>query len=230
MAEMIMHGGLLLAAGFLGGHGTAAAVGTTMAELGFADAPDLAMTSATVGILAGVFGGLIFIKWATAKGYTQYIKNFAYLSGDLKTGMVSRENQEEMGRDTVSSIALDPLCWHLSILMVPTGLGYLCSKLVKSYFAVNIPNYACAFILALLFFCVAGGRTDRGVYRYIDKRVNTRISGTYRLSGVFRSSEYQDTDYCKIRRPSFVLDDFGHFHCLVYTSYPGTGHEPRQLV
>lgn len=59
--------GLLLAAGFLGGHGTAAAVGTTMAELGFADAPDLAMTSATVGILAGVFGGLIFIKWATAK-------------------------------------------------------------------------------------------------------------------------------------------------------------------
>lgn len=64
-----------------------------MAELGFADAPDLAMTSATVGILAGVFGGLIFIKWATAKGYTQYIKNFAYLSGDLKTGMVSRETR-----------------------------------------------------------------------------------------------------------------------------------------
>ncbi|WP_125141667.1 sodium/glutamate symporter [Clostridium transplantifaecale] len=170
--------GLLLAAGFLGGHGTAAAVGTTMAELGFADAPDLAMTSATVGILAGVFGGLIFIKWATAKGYTQYIKSFAYLSGDLKTGMVSRENQEVMGKDTVSSIALDPLCWHLSLLMVPTGLGYLCSKLVKSYFAVNIPNYACAFILALLFFCVAGGRTDSGIYKYIDKRVNTRISGT----------------------------------------------------
>lgn len=170
--------GLILAAGFLGGHGTAAAVGTTMAELGFPDAMDLGMTAATVGILTGVFGGLIFIKWATAKGYTKYIKNFAYLSGDLKTGMVQPENREEMGRDTVSSISLDPLCWHLSLLLVPTGLGYLAALQVKQMFGINIPNYACAFILALLFFCVAGGPADKGIYRYIDKRVNTRISGT----------------------------------------------------
>ena len=40
---------LLLAAGFSGGHGTAAAVGDTFSRLGFTDANDIAMTCATVG-------------------------------------------------------------------------------------------------------------------------------------------------------------------------------------
>lgn len=170
--------GLLLAAGFLGGHGTAAAVGQTMLEMGFTDAPDLAMTSATVGILAGVFGGLLFIKWATKKGYTQYIKSFAYLSGDLKTGMVAEENREDMGKEPVSSIALDPLCWHLCLLLVPTGLGYFANKTLKTMTGINVPNYAFAFLIALAIFLIFGGRSNTGVYRYIDKRINTRISGT----------------------------------------------------
>lgn len=69
--------GLLLAAGFSGGHGTAAAVGSAYAKMGFEDAMDIGMTCATVGILSGIFGGLAFIKWATKKGYTKYIKSFS---------------------------------------------------------------------------------------------------------------------------------------------------------
>ena len=76
--------GLLLAAGFYGGHGTAAAVGTTFENLGWENATDLGMTAATGGILAGIFGGLIFIKWATRKGYTHYVKDFSEISEDLK--------------------------------------------------------------------------------------------------------------------------------------------------
>ena len=53
--------GLLLAAGFSGGHGTAAAVGSTFQRLGDPDAMDIAMTCATVGILSGIFGGLWLI-------------------------------------------------------------------------------------------------------------------------------------------------------------------------
>lgn len=54
--------GILLASGFLGGHGTAAAVGDTLSKYGWTDAPDIAMTFATIGILLGVIGGLILIK------------------------------------------------------------------------------------------------------------------------------------------------------------------------
>lgn len=75
--------GILLASGFLGGHGTAAAVGNTFNSLGWADGIDLGMTFATIGILVGIFGGLALIKYGTKKGYTGYIKDFAYISGDF---------------------------------------------------------------------------------------------------------------------------------------------------
>ena len=170
--------GLLLSSGFLGGHGTAAAVGTAMAELGYPDATDIAMTFATAGILAGVFGGLAFIKWATVKGYTMYIKDFQDLSGDLKTGMMSPGNAEPMGPETTSSMALDPLCFHLCLLLVPCGIGYLGATWIKKTFSFSIPNYAIAFLVAIVLFLVLGGRENKGLYRYVNKRINSRISGT----------------------------------------------------
>ena len=108
--------GLLLAAGFSGGHGTAAAVGSSFANLGFPDALDIGQTCATVGILAGVFGGMFFIKLGTKKGWTKYIKDFSYLSGELKPRLIPPENRPALAKATTSSVVLDPLAWHFAIL------------------------------------------------------------------------------------------------------------------
>ncbi|MBY8910898.1 sodium:glutamate symporter, partial [Salinicoccus roseus] len=43
--------GLILAAGFVGGHGTAAALGDAFAQQGWEEATSLAMTSATLGAI-----------------------------------------------------------------------------------------------------------------------------------------------------------------------------------
>lgn len=59
--------GYMLPTGFVGGHGTAAAVGETFKNLGWEEAEALGMTSATVGILSGLIGGIILIKIATKK-------------------------------------------------------------------------------------------------------------------------------------------------------------------
>lgn len=104
--------GMLMASGFTGGHGTAAAVGKTLADLGWAEAGDLGMTFATVGILTGIFGGLAFIKIGTKRGWTAYIKDFKYISGDMKTGMVAKENRGSMGEETTSSVSLESLAFH----------------------------------------------------------------------------------------------------------------------
>ncbi len=45
---------MLLAAGFISGHGTAAAVGSTLDTLGWAEGTDIGMTFATIGILAAM--------------------------------------------------------------------------------------------------------------------------------------------------------------------------------
>lgn len=165
---------LLLAAGFHGGHGTAAAVGQTFVDLGFTDAMDLAMTSATVGILAGIFGGLASIKYAAKKGITQYIQDFQYVSGDLRTGMIPKENRPSLGDATVSSVSIDPLCWHLALLLIPSGLALYCADWIRGHTGISIPNFTISFLIALLCFYLL---KSAGVYKYVDSRVTGRISG-----------------------------------------------------
>lgn len=167
--------GFLLAAGFSGGHGTAAAVGSALADLGFTDATDIGMTCATVGILSGIFGGLFFIKIGTKRGWTKYIKSFQYISGDLKTGLIKDEaNRGSMGKETVTSVVLDPLAWHLALLLIASGAGYLANGWIKNATGLDLPSYLLAFLIAIaMFLCFR----KTGVGRYIDNTVISRISG-----------------------------------------------------
>ncbi len=168
--------GLLLAAGFSGGHGTAAAVGSTLAKMGFTDATDIAMTCATVGILAGIFGGLFFIKLGTKRGWTKYIKSFQYISGDLRTGMVKNdEDRASMGKETVSSVALDPLAWHLALLLTACGAGIIINKWILKVTELDLPNYLLAFLVAI---CMFFFNRKTGIQHYVDENVVNRISGT----------------------------------------------------
>lgn len=170
--------GVLMASGFTGGHGTAAAVGSTFKEVyGWSEASDLGMTFATVGILTGVFGGLIWIKVATKKGWTAYIKDFKYISGDLRTGLIPKENRQPMGKETISSTSLDSLAFHLSIVLMIAGGGYLLNqKVIAGMLGIKgAPDFTVAFLLGLAFFLIFG---KTGVYDYVDKEVTNRISGT----------------------------------------------------
>ena len=167
--------GLLLASGFSGGHGTAAAVGSTFQRLGDTDAMDIAMTCATVGILAGIFGGLFFIKLGTKRGWTKYVKSFQYISGDLKTGLIPDEKRKSMGQEPVSSMVLDPLAWHLAILLVASGAGMLLNKWIFNVTGLDLPTYLVAFLIAIVMFLVF---KKVGVSKYVDENVISRISGT----------------------------------------------------
>lgn len=131
--------GLCLAAGFSGGHGTAAAVGSVFAKLGFTDGTDIAMTCATVGILSGIFGGLAFINMGTKRGWTKYIKNFSFISGDLKTGLIQESHRPSIGKETISSMVLDPIAFHLLAFIFSFLLFILFKKTgVSNYVDNNI--------------------------------------------------------------------------------------------
>lgn len=167
--------GMILGAGFAGGHGTAAAVGSTFAKFGWADATDLAMTSATVGILTGVFGGMILIKWATRKGITNYITDFRSLPPELKTGLVPEEKREPMGKETISGISLDSFAFHLSLVLVPVGIGRLLSVYLSKNFGLHAPSFSVAFLVALAFSIALA---KMGAKQYVDRKVISRIAGS----------------------------------------------------
>ncbi|MCH3950770.1 MAG: hypothetical protein LKE33_07555 [Acidaminococcus sp.] len=167
--------GLCLAAGFSGGHGTAAAVGSAFKKLGFADGMDIAMTCATVGILTGIFGGLFFINLATKKGWTKYIKSFSYISGDLKTGLIKEENRKPIGKETISSMVLDPIAFHLAILLAASGVGIVLNKYIDKTFHLDLPSYLLSFIFAFILYIIF---RKTGVEKYVDTNIINRLSGT----------------------------------------------------
>ncbi len=169
--------GVLLASGFTGGHGTAAAVGKTLADLGWADGNDLAITFATAGILTGIFGGLALIKLATIKEWTCYVKDIHQLSPDLKTGLVTKENRQSFGDETISSVSLDTLCFHMALIMLVGGGGYLLNQKVLAPFVIKgIPDFTVSYLVGLAFFMLF---KKTPAYNYVDKRINTRISGMF---------------------------------------------------
>lgn len=169
--------GYMLPTGFVGGHGTAAAVGETFKSLGWEEAEALGMTSATVGILSGLIGGIILIKIATKKGYTSYITDFVKLPQSFRTGLIPKEEREEMGKETFSTISVDPLAIHAALLFVVTYVAKKISELVLHFNPqLSLPVFSLAVLVGFLLMkllCLGGAD------KYVDKRVITRLSSTF---------------------------------------------------
>lgn len=82
-----------------------------------------------------------------------------------------------MGKDTVSPIALDPLAFHVALLVVPAGLGYLLNNYIAETWNLEFPTFTIAFIIALLMYLVLG-RGKKGIYKYVDSKVVDRIGSS----------------------------------------------------
>ncbi|MEW9108982.1 MAG: sodium/glutamate symporter [Cytobacillus gottheilii] len=168
--------GIILGAGFVGGHGTAAAIGDGFAQYGWDEAMTLGMTSATIGLLVAVIGGLILVKRGTQKGHTQFISSFKDLPTELRTGLIPASKRVHMGTETFSPSAIDPLVLHISIIFFVVGAAYwLTERLGELIPVISIPLLSVAFVVGLLFqFIMRKTKADS----YIDQRVMDRIGGS----------------------------------------------------
>ena len=126
--------GLILGAGFLGGHGTAAAVGEAFTNMGWEEATSLGYTSATIGLLCAIVGGLLIVKRQAKKNQTSFISDFKDLPEDLRTGLVKEENREYSGKETVSSNSVDPLFFHIALIGVVVVISYYLQEGLQTLF------------------------------------------------------------------------------------------------
>jgi glutamate:Na+ symporter, ESS family len=75
--------GTLLEIGFEGGHGTAAGLDATFKAADWPEGTDLALGVATVGVLGGMFIGMLLINWAVARGHTVFLTRSGYRDPEL---------------------------------------------------------------------------------------------------------------------------------------------------
>lgn len=168
--------GLMLAAGFIGGHGTAAAIGATFEQNGWEEATSLAMTSATIGIISSILIGILLIKRGSAKGQTSLLASFSELPNELRTGLIPPESRIKSETDTVSSISIDPYVFHLALVMIIALSGYYLSKLGAVLIpSVVIPVFSLAFLAGLLLKQLLN---ITNTVKYVSKDVVERISGS----------------------------------------------------
>lgn len=143
--------GIMLSTGFYGGHGTAAAIGEAFKSQGWAEASSLGMTTATVGVICAIIGGLIMIKWAAKNKQTEFITDFADLPNELRSGLVPQEKRDCLGKATTSSISIEPITFHLALIFLIAFIGYAISLGVKQWNPqLELPVFSCAFIVGLL--------------------------------------------------------------------------------
>lgn len=166
--------GIILGAGFYGGHGTAAAIGESFTKLGWVDGQDLAMTSATIGMLVGIFGGLMAIKWGVKNGYTKYIENFDQIDEEQRTGLIEPENRKPIALGTISQVAIDPVAFHIALLLIPSGLGYIISNFISKNVGLQLPTFTVSFLVALFMFFTLG-KGENKLYKYVDSEIITRL-------------------------------------------------------
>ncbi len=169
--------GVLAAAGFSGGHGTAAAMGSFFIKNGWSEGNDIANTFATIGLIISIFLGLALIKYATKKGYTQVIKDVAELPEDMKTGLVKRENRASLATETINPMSLDSLAWHFALLCFVSGMGILFNDYVMLRFIPDLffPDYVFAMIFGVVLYAIL---EKIGFGDYVDKDTITRIGAT----------------------------------------------------
>ena len=143
--------GVMLSTGFYGGHGTAAAIGEAFNGLGWDEASSLGMTTATVGVICAIIGGLIFIKIAAKNKQTAFIADFGDLPDELRSGLIPQEKRESLGSATTSGISVEPLTFHFALVLLVAFLGYSMSVGVKElYPQLELPVFSCAFIVGLV--------------------------------------------------------------------------------
>lgn len=205
---------LLWPAGFVGGHGYATAIGQTLQNYGWEEALTVGYTSATVGLLAGIFGGMILINIATRKGWTRLVKDIKHLPKSMLTGFVPKEERVSMGKETVNPIALDPFTWHWALVMSAFGLAFYVYYLIKTFMPgkYEIPMFCLSMLAG---FAIQKGFDVINLGTYIDKQVMNRIgSWVTDYLVAFGVASIQISVVVKYAAPMFLLFSFGIFYCM----------------
>lgn len=169
--------GLSMPAGFCGGHGTAAALGDAFGKYGLEDIRTLAMTAATVGIIASVVIGMALIRRGAEKGQTAYLGRFEDLPPELRSGVLPKERRFSMGVATFSAISLDSMTFNFGMIALITLLGYGLSKGIEALWpALMLPVFSCAFLTGIAVRAVLRKtRTDD----YLSKPIIGHLSGAF---------------------------------------------------
>ncbi|WP_299033186.1 sodium/glutamate symporter [uncultured Pseudokineococcus sp.] len=176
--------GALIEVGFEGGHGTAAGLGDTFAELGFPEGQDLALALATVGVVSGVVVGIALVNWGVRTGRAEVLESDAKTSLAEQRGLYEKDEQEPAAMLTVRTASVEPLAIHFAVVAVAILLGLALLEglqaLERALWADTVEIFA--FVPLFPLAMIGGVAVQKLVDRFdttgiVDRQMMLRIQG-----------------------------------------------------
>jgi ESS family glutamate:Na+ symporter len=122
-----MFGGII-PVGFEGGHGTAAGMAETFEKNDWPEGKDLALASATAGILGAVIVGMVLINWGVRKGYTHRLREPETVPEDDAIAVIPLGERPDAGKLSVRSSAIEAFSLHIAVVGLAVFIGFLIKK------------------------------------------------------------------------------------------------------
>lgn len=207
--------------GWCGGHGTASGMMAVFSELGWAEGQSIAVTNATIGLLFGIFGGVVLINIAARKGWTRHLNTTGEnlsITNKEKELYHTDEQKKEDTRLAVSGKVIDNFAFHAAILFVAVFIGWVVTWLLKTYL-----NFSISWFVTAMF---AGGLVQLVLNRTkwgdaVDTKVYSRIQGIsldFLVAGAVASMNLKTIadNIVPIAIVSVVLMAFMIIYSLVY--------------
>ncbi|MFO7866411.1 MAG: sodium/glutamate symporter [Candidatus Aminicenantes bacterium] len=162
--------------GFSGGHGTAAGMKDAFRGYGFHEGGDLALMSATVGIISAVVVGMILINIAIRRDCCTHLSEKKGIPEYTKKGLIPHSKRHPIATATVASEAIEPLTFHFAVVGIAVGLGWtMLSGLQALHPEFNkFPLFPLAMIGGLI---VQKAAIKTGINKYFDRSTFERILG-----------------------------------------------------
>ena len=177
--------GVLLEISLSGGHGTAAGLAPTFAELGFEEGQDLALGLATIGLIAGVVLGTAFVNYAVRSDRITLVRK-QQTEGDEGFELSAIQENEDPEHKKPPTTTADPLSLHLGLVATAIALGYLLLKSLQfleqhtwgaytGELVTYVPLFPMAMIGGAILQALLG---TTGLQQYVSRDLVNRISGT----------------------------------------------------
>ena len=167
---------ILMPAGFVGGHGYAAAIGGTIADAtGWENALYIAQTFATIGLLIAIFGGVLLINFAVRRGDTAFVDSKHLNLDKAEVCFIPETQRPSLGKEVTNSTAIDSMTWHIILIMAATGIGFL----INHYWLKILPDFQPPMICLTMFggFLIQTILNKTPYGHYVDKDTINHFNG-----------------------------------------------------
>ncbi|MBU5626956.1 hypothetical protein KQI82_08555 [Oscillibacter sp. MSJ-2] len=162
--------GCIVEVGFEGGHGTAGGMTEVYAELGWAAGGDVGQTTATIGLIIAIVGGIILINMGVKRRYTTVLEDSSALNAGQET--FTGGEKKPSTYTTISGNVVETFAFHAALIGIAIFIGKVIIYLFDLVFHYSLPLFPFAMIGGWLLNMVLQ-RTplaelmDRGIFVHI---------------------------------------------------------------